>query len=467
MSSTEETQRTVWLDGDELVRIESATCAVPAVVESARTYARAIGSPDDLAGWLARQLELASRIEALAAPALDLSSHKEAIAELKQHYTKGTQWFESQLADKVRATIGTGGILPSAIDGALQRLETTVSELTASESSPIHRTIAELLERNRAELLALVQASTASQVVELQRLLAPSNAASPLHTFLDLQLRANGQLEQTVNGLAGSMSSINAALAAYQVRQATPLKGGPHETDLGVVLARVAHIMGADHEATGRKSGATGSSSWVGDHTVTWSHDQGLARSPRVVVEAKNTMLSANAWRKEARAAMDNRQADAFLGVAADSSQVPGGGLVALVDENLIVVAFDPVHDDESLLVATLRLLHGQASIALRAAVPGADLQVVSSALARARAHLDRFGEASRKLVSIRHSADSLGSILDEIRSGLENELAKAVTGLSDTEVTQAEMPSAFLGAVSGIVEIDPIAEDDSWIDSI
>lgn len=429
---------TVCLDGEQ-VRVESVSCTNPLVVHSARRYLEAT-SAGELVTWLDRELELAARVEALAAPVLDVATHKASIDELSGLYRKGTKWFEAQLAKQVEAAVGAGGALPQAIDAGLERLQQSLEQLTSAESSPLRAAMSEVLERSRTELTKMVDMTTSSQVADLQKLLAPSNAASPLHTFLEMQRQANQHLEQTMGALNQSVMTIAQALAVHKVHNATPLKGGPHEADLGSVLGALAVVMGADYEATGRRSGANGTASWVGDHVVAWVHEQTTTRAPRVVIEAKNTVLSTNAWRKEARAALCNREAQAYIGVVVDETQVPGKQRVALVEDNVVIIAYDPRRDDHGLLVAALRLMCAQAQAVLRSSVGDGDPHALAEALAQARGHLGRFAEAAKRLSSIRHAADGLDQLLGEIRSTLEETLARACGAL------QAPAPGSVEG---------------------
>lgn len=415
--------------GQDRVLIDHVECASPVVVESARSYLQAHGPEGDLADWLTRGLELAARVESLAAPVVDLASHRQAIAELKELYRSGTKWFEAQLAERLAEVVGEAGALPRAVSSAVGQLEETLRQLTGSEHSPIPLAVSQLLRERLTELVATVQAATAAQARELQRLLAPANQASPLHVFLQSQREANARLEALVDNVSASLATISATLAEQRLARSTPIKGKVHEADLGVVLARIAHAMGADHEATGTKGGALGPTTKVGDHTLFWPEGS-FGYRPTLVVEAKDRALSAAAWRKEAERAMENRQAQAYLGVVAEPAQVPGGQMVALVAPNVLLVAFDPASGDDSLLVASIRLMYAQAVAELRAKGGGFDMALVGQALSRAGGILQRFAELAKKTATIRTSADGIDTLAGELKTHLEAELAKAMAAL-------------------------------------
>ena len=245
----------------------------------------------------------------------------------------------------------------------------------------------------------------------LAQLLDPTRMGSPLHQF-------RAEIADGFEKINGRLVALEAAAAARGAERArSSAKGADYEELLGEMLGSVARGSGDFLERTADAGGSVMRSK-KGDFVLTI--DPALTRGAdvKVVVEAKDRVVSARAIRDEIRDAKENRGASAAVVVFTPEHAPDGIAPLALVAGDVYCVV-DPEHPEPAFLEAAVRLARILALATLREATVELDAERVSVALRGIREQVEAIRKMKTQLTSIGNVSREVATGLDRLRDAV------------------------------------------------
>ncbi len=253
---------------------------------------------------------------------------------------------------------------------------------------------------------------------KLALLLDPTRQHSPMHQF-------RTEVSAGFDKLNDRLTAIEAAAAARGAeRSRSAAKGGDFEDTLEAILADLARGSGDLLDRTGGETGELLRSK-KGDFVVTVNPERTGGAEVRVVVEAKDRLMSIRAIREELREAKENRSAAVGL-VVFSPAHAPAGIAPFDIRAGDVYCFIDPAAPDPATLEAALRLARLLAIASLREVEAEIDAEAVRSALTAVRAELDALKGIKSTLTSIATSATGLQAAMDRLRDGVIARVAEA-----------------------------------------
>ena len=252
----------------------------------------------------------------------------------------------------------------------------------------------------------------------LAQLLDPTRLGSPLFQFRD-------EVAKGFEALNERLTAIEAAATARAGERAkSAAKGADFEDLLEGMLADA--VRGTDHlvERTSDEAGHVLRSK-KGDFVLTLDPATTRGAAVRIVVEAKDRVISGRAMRDEIGEARRNR--DAAIGlVVFSAAHAPAG--IAPFDVRMgdVYCAIDPDDPQPATLDAAVRLARLLALAATRETDGDVDAAAVHEALERVRAELDAVRGLKTKLTTIGTAAKAVNAGLDQLRDGIVARIAEA-----------------------------------------
>ena len=252
----------------------------------------------------------------------------------------------------------------------------------------------------------------------LAQLLDPTRLGSPLFQFRD-------EVAKGFEALNERLTAIEAAATARAGERAkSAAKGADFEDLLEGMLADA--VRGTDHlvERTSDEAGHVLRSK-KGDFVLTLDPATTRGAAVRIVVEAKDRVISGRAMRDEIGEARRNR--DAAIGlVVFSAANAPAG--IAPFDVRMgdVYCAIDPDDPQPATLDAAVRLARLLALAATRETDGDVDAAAVHEALERVRAELDAVRGLKTKLTTIGTAAKAVNAGLDQLRDGIVARIAEA-----------------------------------------
>jgi hypothetical protein len=252
----------------------------------------------------------------------------------------------------------------------------------------------------------------------LALLLDPTRQHSPMHQF-------RAEISAGFEKLHDRLTSIEAAAAARAAERArSAAKGGDFEDVLEAMLADVARGSGDLLDRTGGEIGEMLRSK-KGDFVLTVDPARTGGADVRVVIEAKDRVMSVRSIREELREAKENRCAAVGL-VVFSPAHAPAGIAPFDVRAGDVYCVVDPADPDPATLEAAVRLARLLAITSLRDVEAELDVEAVRTALAAVRAELDALRGMKATLTSIASSASGLQQSLDKLRDAVLARVADA-----------------------------------------
>ena len=246
---------------------------------------------------------------------------------------------------------------------------------------------------------------------KLALLLDPTRQHSPMHQF-------RTEVAAGFERLHERLAAIEAAAAARgAVRARAAAKGGAFEDVLEAMLAAVARGSGDLVDRTGGETGELLRSK-KGDFVLTVDPARTGGAEVRVVIEAKDRVMSIRSIREELREAKENRVAAIGL-VVFSPAHAPAGIAPFDVRAGDVYCVIDPSDPDPATLEGDLRLARLLAIASLRDVAAEIDVEAVRTALSAVRAELDALKGIKSTLTSIAGSAAGLQLALDKLRDGV------------------------------------------------
>jgi hypothetical protein len=257
---------------------------------------------------------------------------------------------------------------------------------------------------------------------KLASLLDPTRLGSPLHQFRD-------EVAKGFEALQAKLAALEAAQAARAGERArSAAKGSDFEDLLEEMLGEVARGANDLLERTSTEAGDAGRSK-KGDFVITV--DPGLARaaSLRIVVEAKDRVISGRAMREELREAKVNR--DAAIGLVVFSAQHAPTGIAPFdVRAGDVYAVIDPADPDPATLEAAVKLARLLALASLREVAADVDLGEIQRSLTAIREALEAIRGLKTQLTSIATTSSGVSAALDRLREAILGWISQAERAL-------------------------------------
>lgn len=260
---------------------------------------------------------------------------------------------------------------------------------------------------------------------KLAQLLDPTRLGSPLHQFRQ-------EIAEGFKGVHERLTAIEAASRARaDERSRSAAKGGDFEDLLEGMLGDLARGSGDLVDRTGNETGSVLGSK-KGDFVVTLDARLTRGADIKVVVEAKDRVMSQRAMREELREARENRGAAVAMAVWTPAHAPTGIAPFALVGEDVHVVV-DPETPDPAYLEAALRLARLLALAQLEDREVDVDAAAIGRALAGVREQLEAIRALKTQLTSVSNATKAVWTGLDTLRTGILARVAEAEAELRVT----------------------------------
>jgi len=253
---------------------------------------------------------------------------------------------------------------------------------------------------------------------KLARLIDPTRLGSPMYQFREEIADGFAQLNER-------LTAIEAAAAARATERArSTAKGADFEDILEAMLGDLARANGDLLDRTGGETGDTIKSK-KGDFVLTVNEELARGADLRIVVEAKDRVISGRAIRDELREAKTNRSAAIGL-VVFTPAHAPTGIAPFDVRAGDVYCVIDPVAPDPITLEMAVRLARLLAVATLVEREVEVDAAAVSAALAGIREQLETIKALKSQLTSIGTATKAVWTGLDTLRSGVLARVAEA-----------------------------------------
>jgi hypothetical protein len=252
----------------------------------------------------------------------------------------------------------------------------------------------------------------------LAQLLDPTRLGSPLHQFRQ-------EISEGFKGVHDRLTAIEAAgRARADERSRSAAKGMDFEDLLEGMLGELARGAGDLLDRTGTDAGSLVGSK-KGDFVITLDPRLTRGADVRIVLEAKDRVMSPRAMREELREARENR--GATIAVAAWSARhAPTGIAPFTVSGEDVHVVVDPDAPDPAYLEAAVRLARLLALAKLGDREVEVDARAVGRALAGVREQLEAIRALKTQLTSVATVTRTVADGLDAMRTGILARLAEA-----------------------------------------
>ena len=253
---------------------------------------------------------------------------------------------------------------------------------------------------------------------KLAHLLDPTRLGSPLHQFRQ-------EIAEGFQGVHERLTAIEAAARARaDERSRSAAKGGDFEDLLEGMLGDLARGSGDLLDRTGQEVGSTLGSK-KGDFVLTIDARLTRGADVRIVLEAKDRVMSQRAMREELREARENRGATVGVAVWTPAHAPSGVAPFAMVGDDVHVVV-DPEAPDNAYLEAAVRLARLLALAQLQDREVEVDAAAVGRALAGVREQLEAIRALKSQLTSVSNATKAVWTGLDTLRSGILARVADA-----------------------------------------
>jgi hypothetical protein len=262
---------------------------------------------------------------------------------------------------------------------------------------------------------------------KVAQLLDPTRMGSPLHQFRQ-------EISDGFKGVHERLTAIEAASKARADERArSAAKGGDFEVLLHGMLGDLARGAGDLLDRTGTETGALLGSK-KGDFVLTLDPRVTRGADLRVVLEAKDRVMSQRAMREELREARENRAAAVAVAVWTPAHAPTGVAPFAMLGDDIHVVV-DPEAPDTAYLEAAVRLARLLALATLQEREVDVDAAAIGRALAGVREQLEAIRALKTQLTSVSNATKAVWTGLDILRTGI---LARVAEAEAELRVVQA-----------------------------
>jgi hypothetical protein len=406
----------VRVDGERIV-IERLV-----LVDAALAASLADREPVDRPAVVERALRIGLLALQDASTAMDVDVVRREFEKLVAQTTAVNESAARAVEDVLRANFADGdGRLPRTLEkflgdrGALQQFVNELFDETRRDSA-IGRI---------GGLLGTYFDGDRSKVAQL---LDPTRLGSPLHQFRQ-------EIAEGFKGVHERLAAIEAASRARADERArSAAKGGDFEVLLHGMLGDLARGSGDLVDRTGTETGALLGSK-KGDFVLTLNAALTRGADVKVVLEAKDRVMSQRAMREELREARENRGAAVAVAVWTPAHAPAGVAPFSLVGDDVHVV-IDPESPDTAYLEAAVRLARLLALATLQEREVDVDAAAIGRALAGVREQLEAIRALKTQLTSVSTATKAVWTGLETLRAGILARVAEAEAELRLAQVT-------------------------------
>ena len=258
---------------------------------------------------------------------------------------------------------------------------------------------------------------------KLARLIDPTRLGSPMYQFREEISAGFAQLNDRLTAIEAT------AAARASERAKSTAKGADFEDLLEAMLGDVARGSGDVLDRTAAETWDVIKSK-KGDFVLTVDPKLTGGADLRVVIEAKDRVVSGPAMRDELREAIANRRAAVGV-VVFTPAHAPAGIAPFDVRAGNVYCVVDPAAPDRATLEAAIRLarLHALATLREREAAE-IDTSALHLALTSIREQLDAVRGLKMQVTSISTTSSAVNAALDKLREGILGKVAEAETEL-------------------------------------
>jgi hypothetical protein len=256
---------------------------------------------------------------------------------------------------------------------------------------------------------------------KLAQLLDPTRLHSPMHQFRQ-------EMAAGFKGIEERLVAIEAAAAARGAeRSRSAAKGADFEELLEGMLGEIARGAGDLLDRTGLDAGSVLKSK-KGDFVLTIDPRMARGHDVRVVIEAKDRVVSARAMRDELREARENRGACVAVAIFTPAHAPAGIAPFNVIGDDVYCV-IDPASPEPATLEAAVRLARLLALASLSEREVEVDAAAIGAALTAIREQLEMVRQLKTQLTAIGTTAKQVYTGLDTMRSGI---LARVIEAESE-----------------------------------
>ncbi len=347
--------------------------------------------------------------------------------------TQATTTLQRASAERVIADAGTCArqSFSENVDGARESLADEINRLVGGDHPELLARLTPVLATFGRDLDDRAAKQTTELIGKVIRQFDPADPTSPMakhnqelsrqQLSLRETLEKNHQeLEAKVDELTGALRATRAAADATTA-SITTLKGESYAQNIHLLMAEIAAGLGDEYSDTGAVPG-TILRNKKGDGVL--AVDGGAVRVVLEMTDSKRTT-----WNGYLDEAERNRGASASLGLVRSPDQLSGYGMRTF-DARRIVLAFDPEHDDPSLLRTAVQLLRLSA-IAASSRQDSGEIETAQEKLAEAISLLSRIDEIKRLAGLVTANGTKIDKESDVIRLSLDRLLGQAQHALA------------------------------------
>lgn len=396
------------------VRLEGERIIVDRLVLTDPALAASLGERDETERPAVVERALRIGLLALqdASTSMDVDVVRREFEKLVQQTSAANEQAARAVEEVLRANFADGdGRLPRTLErflgdrGALQQFVTDLFDETRRDSAigRIGGLLGQYFDGDRSKVAMLLD---------------PTRLGSPLHQFRQ-------EIAEGFKGVHERLAAIEAASRARaDERSRSAAKGGDFEDLLEAMLGDLARGSGDLLDRTGNEVGSVLGSK-KGDFVLTLDARVTRGADVRVVVEAKDRVMSQRAMREELRDARENRGASVALAVWTPAHAPVGVAPFAIVGDDVHVVV-DPERPDGVNLEAALRLARLMALVQLQDRDVEVDAAAIGRALAGVREQLEAIRALKTQLTSVSNATKAVWTGLDTLRTGILARVAEA-----------------------------------------
>jgi len=379
-------------------------------------------------------------------------STEKAVAETGRVVKDVTDAFSRVAADAQKsfteADAQTRKALTEAVATTKSDLASEVRRIFGGDSPELLERLSPLLDKFGAGLDEKVRHSTEELLSKTARQFDPSDPTSPIarHTAgLDARhathaaemARQYSEISKKIEDLTTAARVVD---AKSKMASVTPIKGASYEVQVHVVMRSI---------AAGLMDEYTESGTLVGRLARCKKGDGVLAvpgKPAKVVLEMTDSPRIG--WVDYLDEAERNRDAAASLGLVRTMEQ-NGGQSILVLGPRRIVMAFDPEHDDPSLLRTVVMLLRA-AAIATNARTGATEIATAEEKIAAAIEQLGKIDEIQKCSGLIIKNAEKITGQSEAINTAIRRLLDQALTALGavDDEIAGDDVGIAIAEAV-------------------
>jgi hypothetical protein len=401
---------------------------VIAAVQAAKAESR------DLPEYMTSAIEIG--VKALQATGVNIGIDQltEGISNAEKTMTKAATALSKEISEKIENITGTDGILDTKLAKVIDDFTKDIEGLTASEKSPIREGIKTQMADMAKKLMDDFARETKRQKTEIEQLLDPANAASPLRALAD-------KMDLVTQSVQGVKEEMQQSTVVAKVIENSAHSGLPYEDQVITSIQMIAGLAGDDCFATGKSTGNL-PGRYSGDGVVDLKSNGDKVKA-RLVLEAKNTPMDKKAWEKEITDGKANRDATGFIGFSKHIEDMPNKNRIMIVDRQTMILAFDPEKDDLQLALIIYQIVKMN-TLASSGALEENKVSEINDELERAFKSLKKFDSLTKSAKTIENSAKGMYGTLKEMKGEMLEHL-NAIQGVVDVDLAPLELESADL----------------------